>query len=126
MYELGVRGSERLAELVSKGLIKNTDGRYYGDDNKYKMSFADTKKRIELAMNYYRLDETGLVHNWMSLQTESLNTDGLKALKKLNQKHFNEKNDQIYYNPMYNGDIKSYSASISSTFLKYTEKEDLQ
>jgi hypothetical protein len=62
----------------------------------------------------------------MSFQTESINTDGLKALKKLNQKHFNERKDQIYNNPMYNGDIKHYTASVSSTFLPHVEKGELQ
>lgn len=126
-YELGMRGLERLNELVERGLVtKDTNGRYFGTNNKFKLSFADTKKRIELAMNHYRLEEAGAMHNWMSFQTESINAEGLKALKKLNQKHFNERKDQIFYNPMYNGDIKVYSASVSSTFLSYTEKGDLQ
>lgn len=127
IYELGMRGLERLDELVSQGLIiEDTNGRYFGSQNKFKLSFADTKKRIELAMNHYRLEEAGSLHNWMSFQTESLNEDGLKALKSLNRKHFNEKKDQVFYNPMYNGDIKVYSASVSSTFLAFSDKGGLQ
>lgn len=127
LYELGMRGLERLSELVEQGLvIKDTEGRYFGSNNKYKMSFADTKKRIELAMNYYRLEEAGSLNNWMSFQTESLNVEGLKVLKKLEQKQFNERKDQVFYNPMYNGDIKVYSASVYSTFLSYADKGELQ
>lgn len=126
-YELGMRGLERLNELAERGLVhKDTNGRYFGTNNKFKLSFADTKRRIELAMNHYRLEEAGAMHSWMSFQTESINEEGLKALRKLNQKHFNERKDQIFYNPMYNGDIKVCSASVSSTFLSYTEKGDLQ
>ncbi len=62
----------------------------------------------------------------MSFQTESINEDGLKALKSLNRKHFNERKDMIYNNPMYKGSIKHYSASVSSTFLPFKEEGGLQ
>jgi hypothetical protein len=126
-HHLGTVGIERLNHLVSEGLIiADKNDRFVGANHNFKLSFAETKKRIELSMKYYRLDEAGSIHNWMSFQTESTNDDGLKALKKLNQKHFNERKDQIYNNPMYNGDIKHYTASVSSTFLPYAEKGDLQ
>jgi hypothetical protein len=126
-YHLGAIGLERLNHLVEEGLIiADKNGRYVGANHNFKLSFAETKKRIEMSMKHYRLDEAGSIHNWMSFQTESINADGLKALKKLNQKHFNERKDQIYNNPMYNGDIKHYTASVSSTFLPYVEKGELQ
>lgn len=126
-YQLGIVGLDRLDHLVEIGLvIEDTKGRYYGSTQDFKLSFAETKKRIEMSLQHYRIEEAGSIHNWMSFQTESVNEDGLKALKKLNQKHFNERKDQIYNNPMYNGDIKAYTASISSTFLPYTENEGLQ
>lgn len=126
-YHLGAIGLERLDHLIEKGLIvTNQNGQLFGTNQNFKLSFSDTKKRIEMSMKYYRLDEAGSSHNWMSFQTESINEAGLKALKKLNQKHFNERKDQIYNNPMYNGKIKHYTASVSSTFLPYSEKGELQ
>ena len=126
-YELGRKGLERISELLDKGIIEKTkDGRFIGKSNNYKLSFSDTKKRIELAMRYYRLEEAGNINNWMSFQTESLNDEGLKALKTLQQNHFNERKEQIFNNPMYNGNRKVYSATISSTFLAYTELGELQ
>ncbi len=126
-HHLGAIGVERLNHLVSEGLIiADKSGRFIGANHNFKLSFAETKKRIKMSMKHYRIDEAGSIHNWMSFQTESINTDGLKALKKLNQKHFNERKDQIYNNPMYNGDIKHYTGSISSTFLPYAEKGELQ
>ena len=126
-HHLGTVGIERLNHLVSDGLIiADKNDRFIGANHNFKLSFAETKKRIEMSMKHYRLDEAGSIHNWMSFQTESTNVDGLKALKKLNQKHFNERKDQIYNNPMYNGDIKHYTASVSSTFLPYAEEGDLQ
>ena len=79
-----------------------------------------------MSLKHYRLEEAGNINNWMSFQTESTNAPGLVALKRLNQKQHLERKEQIFYNPMYNGDIKVYSASISSTFLSYSGKEDLQ
>lgn len=90
------------------------------------MSFSDTKKRIKLALDHYRLEEAGSINNWMSFQTESINEEGLKAMKKLSQKHFNERKDQIFNNPMYKGELKYFSACISSTFLPFTEDGGLQ
>ncbi len=92
----------------------------------YKLPFSDTKERIRQSLDYYRLDEAGSINNWMSFQTESINEEGLKALKELSRKHFNERKDQIYNNPMYKGDIKHYSACVSSTFLPYSEDGGLQ
>ena len=126
-HHLGTVGIERLNFLVEKGLvIEDKNGRFLGTSQKYKLSFADTKKRVKLSLRHYRLNEAGSMNNWLSFQTGSLNEDGLKALKKLNQKHFNERKDQIYNNPMYNGNIKAYTGSVSSTFLPYSEKGDLQ
>ena len=126
-YELGRKGLERINELLEKGIVEKTkDGRFIGKSNNYKLSFSDTKKRIELAMRYYRLEEAGNINNWMSFQTESLNDEGLKALKTLQQTHFTERKEQIFNNPMYNGNRKVYSATISSTFLAYTELGELQ
>lgn len=126
-YELGRKGLERLHELLEKGIVaKDEHGRYIGKLQNYKLSFSDTKKRVELALRYYRLEEAGNINNWMSFQTESLNEEGLKLLKTLQQKHFNERKEQIFNNPMYNGNLKVYSATVSSTFLAYTELGELQ
>ena len=127
IYEQGKKGIERLQELLEKGIIeKNGLGRFVGKLNNYKLSFADTKKRVELSLRYYRLDEAGNINNWMSFQTESINEQGLNALKSLQQKHYNERKDQIFNNPMYNGNLKVYSATVSSTFQAYTEMGELQ
>lgn len=127
MYELGRKGLERLNELVDKGIVEKTNsGKYIGKTKNYKLSFSDTKRRIELAMRYYRVEEAGNVNNWMSFQTEGLNDEGLKALKALNQKQFNERKEQILNNPMYIGNRKVYIASVSSTFLGYVEMGELQ
>lgn len=47
-------------------------------------------------------------------------------MKELCVKHFNERKDQIYNNPMYKGDIKYYSACVSSTFLPFAEEGGIQ
>lgn len=126
-YHIGDIGLERLSHLIEEGLIiEGTKGRYFGATSSYKLPFSDTKKRVKLALDYYRLEEAGSTNNWLSFQTESLNEDGLKAMKELSRKHFNERKDQIYNNPMYRGSIKHYSACVSSTFLPYTENEGVQ
>ena len=126
-YTLGLVGVERLNHLTEKGLlIEDKNGRFFSSNQNYKLSFSDTKKRIAMNMKYYRVEEAGSIHNWLSNQTESLNAEGLRALKKLNQKQFIERNDQIYTNPMYKGDIKHYTSCVSSTFLPYTENGGLQ
>jgi len=124
--EYGRVGLSRLQELLERGIIKREGDRYLGKIEKYKLSFADTKRRIELAMRHYRINEAGSINNWMSLQTESINDEGLKALKSLQQKHYNERKELIFNNPIYNGDFKVYSATVSSTFLTYREPGVLQ
>ncbi len=126
-YNLGMIGLERLEHLIEEGLlIEDKNNRIYGKTDKYKLSFSDTKKRILLSMKHYRLSEAGSENNWMSFQTESINKEGLIALKKLAQKHFMERKERIYENPMYKGDIKHFSACISSTFLPYRREGELQ
>lgn len=126
-YELGRKGLEKLQELLEKGIVqKSNDARYTGKITNYKLSFADTKKRVELALRHYRLEEAGNTNNWISFQTESLNKEGLKALKTLQQKQFVERKEQIFSNPLYNGNLKVYSAAVSSTFLSFSELEELQ
>lgn len=126
-HVLGTKGIERLEELVKRNvLITNEHGKYVSAVANYKLSFSDTKKSVEMALRYYRLEEAGSINNWLSFQTESLNSEGLKALKALQQRHFNERKVEILNNPIYNGDIKVYSATVSSTFLSYSEHGDLQ
>ena len=80
-FNLGQGGLQRLEELLNKGLItKNDKGRFVGNLGNYKLGFADTKKGIELALKYYKLEEAGNINNWMSFQTESINYEGIKAL----------------------------------------------
>jgi hypothetical protein len=125
-HVLGTKGIERLEELVKRNLvIRNEHGKYVSAVSNYKLSFADTKKGVEMSLRYYRLAEAGNINNWLSLQTESLNKEGLKALKALHQKQFNERKEEVLNNPMYNGDFKVYSATVSSTFLPYSDG-DLQ
>lgn len=122
-YQMGQIGTQRLEDLIIKGLIiKNENGRLVGNVGDYQLGFADTKKGVEMALRYYRLEEAGSINNWLSFQTESVNDEGLKALKTLQQKHFNERKERIFNNPMYTGDLKVYSATVSSTFLAYSEK----
>ncbi len=121
-FELGDRGITKLNELIEKGLIlKLENGKLIGKTNNFKLSLADGKQRIEYALKYYRPEEAGSINNWLSYQTESLNEDGLKALKSLQQKQFNDRKDQIFNNTMYLGNIKVYSAAVSSTFVAYQE-----
>jgi len=127
MLELGKRGLEKVQDLLDKKIIQKLDsGKLVGKIKDYKLSFADTKERINLAMKHYKLSESGGINNWMSFQTESINDAGLNALKILQQKHYNERKEQILNNPVYNGNIKVYSATVSSTFLTYTEQGGLQ
>ena len=118
--EFGKRGLERLLTLHEKGVVrKDEKGRYFGNIENYKFTLADGKKRIELALKYYRLNEAGNVNNWLSFQTESLSDEGLKGMKLLSQKHFNERKEFLE-NPIYRGENKFYSAAIASTFLPYS------
>jgi hypothetical protein len=126
-YELGQKGLERLQELLKKNIIeKKADGRYVGKFKNYKLSLADTKERIEASLRYYRVNEASGINNWISYQTESLNENGLKNLKLLQQKHFIERKEQIFNNPIYSGNLKVYSATVSSTFFTYTNIGELQ
>jgi len=120
--QLGEIGLSKLGMLLNKGLIiKLESGRLVGKITDFKLPFADVKKRIEYALKHYRLEEAGGINNWLSYQTESLNEEGLKALKSLHQSQFNERKEKIFSNPMYLGNIKVYSTSVSSTFIAYKE-----
>lgn len=124
--EFGKVGVARLYELLEKGIIKKDGTCFKGKIDNYKLSISDTKRRIELALRHYKLNEAGNINNWMSFQTESINQDGLNALKSLQQKQFNERKELIFNNPMYNGSLKVYSAAVSSTFLTYRDLGELQ
>ena len=124
--EFGKVGLVRLQELLEKGIVKKVDNRYIGTIENYKLSFADTKRRVELALRHYNVSEGGNINNWLSFQTDSINEAGLRALKSLHQNQYIERKEQIFNNPMYNGDLKVYSASVSSTFLTFEEKGVLQ
>jgi hypothetical protein len=126
-YELGDRGLAKLNELIEKGLIlRSENGKLLGKSTNFKFSLADGRKRVEYALKYYRPEEAGNINNWLSYQTESLNEEGLKALKSLQQKQFNERKEQIFNNTMYLGNIKVYSTSVSSTFVAYQESGVLE
>jgi transcriptional regulator with XRE-family HTH domain len=124
--EFGRSGLVRLNELLDKGIVKKVNNRYVGNIERYKLSFSDTKRRIELAMRHYKLSEAGNINNWMSLQTESINEAGLKALKSLHQENYNKIKELIFNNPMYSGNVKVYSATVSSTILSYKDPGELQ
>lgn len=126
-FELGERGVARLYELVQKGLILRLESnRLVGKINDFKLPFSDVKKRIEYAFKHYRLEEAGNLNNWMSYQTESVNKEGLKALKTLHQKQFNERKELVFNNAMYLGDIKVYSTAVSSTFVAFDDSGVLE
>jgi hypothetical protein len=125
-HELGTKGVERLNILLEKGIVKkNIEGKFIGMLEKYKLSFADTKKRIELSFRYYRLEEAGNINNWMSFQTASLNGLGIKEFKSLQQKQYNERKE-FFDRPIYNGDEQVYCGALSSTFRDYKEPGELQ
>ena len=122
--QLGEVGLSALNTLLNKGIVNRLEsGRIVGKVSDFKLPFSDIKKRISYALDHYRLDEAGNINNWLSYQTESLNDDGLKALKLLQQNQFNERKEKIFSNPLYLGNIKVYSAAVSSTFLAYKESE---
>lgn len=126
-YELGQRGIEKLSELISNKILDRLEsGRIVGRIKDFKLPFADVKKRIEFALKHYRIDEAGSINNWMSYQSESLNEEGLKALKLLNQKQFTDRKEQVFNNAMYLGDIKVYSTAVSSTFLAFKDSGALK
>lgn len=125
--QLGEMGLSKLNTLVAKGLIlKLENGRLIGKIQDFKLPFADVHKRVEYALKYYRLEEAGNINNWLSYQTESINEEGLKVLKLLQQAQFNERKEKVFNNPMYLGGIKVYSASVSSTFLPFSDMGELQ
>lgn len=120
--QLGAVGLNKLHMLTEKGLIlKLDDGRYVGKIKDFKLPFADVLKRLGYAMKFYNLEEAGNINNWLSYQVESLNAEGIKALKLLQQSQFIERKEKIFNNPMYIGQTKVYCAAIGSTFLPYQE-----
>lgn len=126
-FELGDRGITKLQELISRGLILRLESnRLVGKIKDFKLPFSDVKKRIEYALKHYRLNEAGNINNWMSYQTESLNEAGLKALKTLQQKQFNDRKELIFNNAMYLGNLKVYSTAVSSTFVEYKDSGVLE
>lgn len=120
-FELGERGVAKLYELIQKGLITRLESGKLIGKNDFKVPFSDIKTRIQYALKHYRLEEAGQVNNWMSYQVESINEEGLKALKTLHQKQFNERKDLVFNNAVYLGDIKVYSTAVSSTFVAYDD-----
>lgn len=120
-FELGERGISKLYELIQKGLITRLESGKLIGKNDFKVPFSDIKTRIQYALKHYRLEEAGQVNNWMSYQVESINEEGLKALKALHQKQFNERKDLVFNNAVYLGDIKVYSTAVSSTFVAYDD-----
>ena len=124
--EFGKIGVLRLNELLEKGVIRKDGTRFKGMLENYKLSFSDTKRRIELGLRLYKLNEAGDINNWISFQTESISLDGLSALKLLQQKQFNERKELIFTNPIYSGTLKVYSAAVSSTFLTFKDLGELQ
>jgi hypothetical protein len=126
-FELGERGISKLNEFIERGLILKLEGnRLVGKNQDFKLPYSDVKKRIEFALKYYRLEEAGNTNNWMSYQVESINESGLKALKALQQKQFNERKELIFNNAMYLGNLKVYSTAVSSTFLAYKDSGVLE
>jgi DNA-binding phage protein len=117
---LGSIGLTKLNDLLKKGLIiKTDDGRYVGKNGGYKHSFQNTLKAIVLSLKYYNLEEAGSINNWLNYQTESINENGIAALKELNQKQAKERRDQIFDNPNFRGKLKIFQSSVSSTFMPY-------
>lgn len=120
--QLGSVGLNKLYSLTNKGLIlKQEDGSYVGKIKDFKLPFADVIKRLGYAMKFYNLEEAGSINNWLSYQVESLNDEGIKALKLLQQSQFIERKEKIFNNPMYFGHTKVYCAAVGSTFLPYKE-----
>lgn len=118
--ELGLTGVTKLNELLKKGLVIQRDnGRIVGKKDKYKLSYKDTLKRIENSLEYYRISEAGGVNNFLNYQTASLNEEGIRAEKILNQEQAIERRERIYNNPDFQGDIKKFNCTISSTFKVY-------
>lgn len=121
-YELGERGVLKLLELTNRGIIvKDSNGNYKGKIENIKFSVSEVKKRVIMALKYYRPDEAGSINNWINYQTESINENGLKVLKELHRKQALERREKIWDNPIYRGDIKTYSATVSSTLLPFNE-----
>lgn len=126
-FELGERGVSKLQELLAKGIVLRMEsGQIVGKIKDFKLPFSDVKKRVEFALKHYRLEEAGGVNNWMSYQTESLNDEGLKVLKNLEQKQFNDRKDLVFNKAMYLGNKKVYSLAVSSTFLAYKDSGVLE
>ena len=124
-HEIGERGVELLQKLYQEGLLKKDgQGRYFGGIEKYKLPIAQTKKRLEMSLKYYRVEEAFGKKNWLSYETESLNEEGAKALKILMQEQFEERKNKIFYNPKYYGEIKVFAATIASTFFPDNSKEE--
>lgn len=121
-FEFGERGIEKLNDLIEKGLIVRLEnGKLVGKIQQFKFIISDVKKRVEFALKHYRTEEAGNINNWISYQTESVNKEGLKVLKLLQQKQFTERKEEVFNNPMYLGNIKVYSAAVSSTFVAFKE-----
>ncbi len=127
-YELGERGVAKTEELLRKNVLFRTDtGRIVGLNKEWKLSFKDTFQCVGLSFKYYRLDEAGRMNNFLNYQTESLNPEGIKALKSLNQVQAIERREKIFNNPSFQGFFPVFNSTVSSTFVAYTSgPEELQ
>ena len=124
--EFGLQGITKLNDLIKKGLVvKIDDGRLVGKSEKYKLSFKDTLKRIEISLGYYRLDEAGGDNNFLNYQTESLNLEGLLTLKALEKKQAIERREKVFNKLELHGNYKTFIATFSSTFMPYSSGPEI-
>lgn len=124
----GLMGVGKLYELLSEGvLVKREDGRIFGKNENYRLTYKDTLRAAELSLKYYRLAEAGSGHNHINHQTESLSLEGIKILMALEKEQAKERRERVFNNPLLKGDYPLFHTSVSSTFMPYnTAPEVLQ
>jgi hypothetical protein len=100
--------------MNAKILILDESNVYRTKEKKFRLPFHIVKKNIEDSLIFYRLEEAGKENNWISFQTESLNSESLIEYKELLRKQFVERAEFLENNNK-NGEHYVVTSSYSST-----------
>ena len=122
--EFGNNGLNKVKELISAEIITQEGDLLKGFENRFKLPFNITLKRVRNFLKYYRLEEAGSANNWLSLQTEKIAKEKFSDFKEILRKQFIERQDFLN-NPVNAGDHLVYTSSVYSTFQSQNNGEKL-
>lgn len=117
--KFGHYGLDKLDLLMEEGILhKREDGTIGVNEEKANASFADLKKMLLMAIDKcYQPDSHDKAGAHLSYQTESVNSEGFRAI--LDElKTVQAKIRRILYNPQYYGDLKVFVGMVSDQIIK--------